>query len=217
MAVVYTQDFEGYSVSDDPSSSTKFASNLSYSVVSTPTQEGSRALELTSSGAIHDGYWVDSGHTDGNVDVRLALRAPDISRVRVGIIGRCHTNSGQEKGYVAMLRSGNTLRLAELRDHNETTLSTTSISTLSDDTWYWIKLSMGTDSNDDLKTRWWQDGSSEPGTWVHDTTDGSFAHTETGVGIYGFIESSDNALVDYVEVDDRTVASSSFVPRIIIY
>lgn len=216
MAQVYLEDFEGFSVSDDPSTGhPAFGANNSYAVVSTPTHEGSRAMDITSSGAQHDGYWEDSGHSDGNVNVRVAIRSPDISAVRAGVLGRAHTNSGQEKAYGLMLRSGSSIRLSEFRDTSESTLVTQSISTLSDDTWYIVQLAMGIDSNDDLKGNYWAATGSDPGTWDIDTTDGSFDNTQTGIGVYGYVGSTENVFIDYIEMDDRTVASSSYIPKII--
>lgn len=199
----FLEDFEGYSVSADPSSGkSRFGTQDSFSVVSSPVQEGSRAVQVTASSAEHDGYWEDNGLSTGNIDAKVALRSADLGNIRSGAMARCHFSDSQNKGYVAMIRNADTIRLAALRNTSETIITTSNVSTLSDDTWYWIKLACGRDSNDDLKVRYWADGDSEPGTWLIDTTDSSFDETKTGIGIYARVASG-SVFLDYLEGDDR--------------
>lgn len=214
MSQVYFQGFEAESVGSEPSGITKNSTDLHPDVDNTDPYAGSNHLKLTRTYVVagtgdHLMYRDTSNLLSTEVYwAKLVLKLVDDVNNRVGIITRGASATGTDEGYASMLRNGNTIRLSSLSGLSETTISTTTVSSFSTGTWYWIKTDW--DASDNVKVRHWADGGSEPGTWDISTSSTTYKGTNKSVGVYLFDGSSgstDVQRVDNIEVDDKTVAS----------
>lgn len=125
--------------------------------------------------------------SSGDFDLTFAVNIHTIgsaSGPRMGLAFRI--NSGHSGCYVVMLRptaGATTFRLSKFSGGNETAISTPTISTISADTWYKIRvLTSGTS----IKAKIWLSTDSEPATWDIDITDSTLDNTNVGAGVYFF-------------------------------
>ena len=200
MSQIYLKDYNTDTTGAEPSGITKFGTQSSYSVETTTTYEGAKALETTyNTSASHTGIWYATGHADGDFAVIAPFRSSNAGSSRFGTMTRCWDDGGTQKGYFAALRSGNSFRLGELRGSSETTLETDSISSISNDTWYFVEIqSIGSA----IKARYWEDGDGQPSNWQAEQTDTSFGNTRVGAGKYFYVESGVTVISDQLLVDD---------------
>lgn len=117
-----------------------------------------------------------------------------VFKAKVGSISTTHhlgilrqSDSGSQTtlaGYLVALRSTG-LRVSYKNSGGAvTTVTTATISTRSNDTYYWIRFRVNSSGPTSVKARIWADGDSEPGTWDVDATDSS---GPTGSGKLGFV------------------------------
>lgn len=213
MATIYSQDYESETTGVEPSGFNKFVgTRLSYEASTDYALNGSKSLKITSVTLDHDGYWVASGAKAGDFVVSTAMRCNDVAGNRFGLIVRGFTDAGTEKGYGFMLRTGNSIRLIELRGGAETVLNTTAISSISDDTWYHLEITI---KGYTIECRYWADGGSRPSTAdITVTNEDSFHNAYVGVGHYGFLDSADiiyadDLLVESIDGHEAVIVSAS--------
>lgn len=198
MAVVYTQNYDSETTGAEPSGFNKFGANNTYAVSETFAVSGAKSLKLNSSGAIHDGYWVSSGHTDGDIIVRSGMRGDDMVNSRLGVFGRAFNDAGTNKGYASIMRSSTSIRLAEIRGVVETTVATTAISALSNNTWYYSYLYMNGSS---IKAGW-NTTATTPSSWTIEVTNTSFTNAQIGIGHYAWLSAEDTGYADDLIAED---------------
>lgn len=215
MANIFLKDFNSETTDAEPSGITKWDGAVlnTYAVKTTRPFEGAKGLLMTGSGNHHAGFYY-APVTVGDFTYEGVFNADVSVGDRFGLSFRVWDNSGTANGYYATLRAGNSLRLSRFAGTTETVINTTTISTISVDTWYHIKVNTNGTA---IKVRYWADGGSEPSTWTIDTTDATYDNTKKGLGVYLYSGNVANLYyVDSLTADDGIVAST-FIPKVIMF
>lgn len=148
-------------------------------------------------------------------NINFLVRVQQSNNVNDGI-GPCfRCQDANNMYFVALYENLSGLIFSKLVAGNFTNIVSGNF-TLSTGTFYWIRVVM---SGNHLQARVWQDGTSEPGSWLIDTTD----NTYTTAGQFGMIfnvfqSSSDVVFFDHIVVtDNQTPVTNPIVTNAICY
>ena len=127
---------------------------------------------------------VDSDANRETVEILLKYKTSAWNSTHyIGVArGSDSDTSGTSAGYYVALRSTAIRTYYKNSGGSLTQISSTTLSTLSADTYYWLRLRCNSTT---IQARTWADGGSEPGTWDCDATDTSGPGVVDGyVGLY---------------------------------
>lgn len=173
MATYFT-DFSEYSTGSQPSDWTK-----RFQTTSTITVESigaSNVLRITNASGITRPQGISWDDIDGDADrddVEVLIKyrwISDPTTVAVGTFGR-GSGTNTAANYYGSSDTSTLIRLVERASGSLTTHASSS-RTMVNNTWYWARFRA---NGTDLKSRQWEDGSSEPGTWNFEVTDATLS------------------------------------------
>lgn len=172
----YFTDFSEYTTNQEPSDWTDYWTATTFVVGADIGYTGGKYCAITElSGYDRTGYaWDDIGSSESNVEIVLRFNSKT-----AGILLPALRASGttSRSGYVLLVRNDNdVLDIRRSVSSSETSLGTQAI-TMADNTLYWVRFRA---NGDNIKAKFWADGSSEPSSWTLEVTDSSESKISTG-------------------------------------
>lgn len=171
----YWTDLSEHPTGSQPSEWVDVWHGAGWEVTSNAPMPGGVDLRVTSgaTGTPYGVRWTVPG-SPGDTEIVGLLQCPD-SSFDLWLMARGH---GTKNGYFAGFEGFGRLRHIKYVSGSQTVLGTNSGITMSAGERWWVRLQV---SGTTIRTRAWEDGTSEPGTWHLSTTDSSHSSGYTGL------------------------------------